>query len=77
MKDAGWVRYKSTSNTDTIIEAFMVAVAKVRYVLRTMKVEFLPVSRTGFVIWSKGECKGFLSIEEVGPKTSSLALEGG
>jgi len=57
------------TNANTPVKAFMVAVREIRTVLATMEVEFLPVGEMEFVVWAFGKCKGFLSVQKVGPKT--------
>ena len=66
--------YKFDSSAKTIVDAFMDAIREMRKVLSTSKVELVPLNDTEFVIWAFGIPQGYLSINEVGPKTQELGL---
>jgi len=61
----------------TVVKAFMDAVHEMRRVLKTKDVELLQVEDMEFAIWAFGMPQGYLSIKEVGPKTSAPDLESG
>ncbi len=64
-----WDGYEMESDDSVILLAFMVAVKEIRRVLKTTEIELLAVGEMEFVIWCQGRCKGFLSVQERGPKT--------
>jgi len=69
LSDSDWQGVEFTTNVNTQVKAFMVAVKEMRRVLATKAVEFLIVDEMEFVVWAYGTCKGFLRITECGPKT--------
>ena len=76
-KHDGWAKRPWTVAPATMCEAVVLAIGGLDVAMNDMPYQLLPVGVGEFIIWAQGQCRGFMSIKEVGPATLAQGLEEG
>jgi hypothetical protein len=73
----GWEPHDIEVDQDNIVLVYTYAIRLVKEAANIIALDFIPLGDGEYLIWGQGKCQGYMSIKEVGQRTSAPVVEGG